>query len=72
VKQKLPKGTPLRALNTATIVAQGQTRVTNSSAEVTGIQWVDTDPKTFEVPSSYTAAQLPGMGGSSSGTIPPK
>jgi hypothetical protein len=71
VQQKLPKGTPLRASSTATIVAQGQTRVTNSSAEVTGIQWVDTDAKAFEVPSTYTATQLPGMGGSSSGPIPP-
>jgi hypothetical protein len=71
MQQKLPKGTPLRALSTATIVAQGQTRVTSSAAEVTGIQWVDTDPKTFEVPSNYTATQLPGMGGSSSGSIPP-
>jgi hypothetical protein len=53
-------------------VAQGQTRVTNSAAEVTGIQWVDTNPKTFEVPSNYTATQLPGMGGSSSGAIPPR
>ena len=71
VQQKLPKGTPLRALSTATVVAQGQTRVTNSAAEVTGIQWVAADPKTFEVPSSYTATQLPGMGGSSPGTVPP-
>jgi hypothetical protein len=71
IQQKLPKGTPLRASSSATIVAQGQTRVTNSSAEVTGIQWVDTDAKTFEVPSTYTATQLPGMGGSSSGAIPP-
>ena len=71
VQQKLPKGTPLRALSTATIVAQGQTRVTNTAAEVTGIQWVDTDAKTFDVPSTYTAAQLPGMGGSSSGATPP-
>ena len=72
VKDKLPKGTPLRALSTATIVAQGQTRVTNSVAEVTGIQWVNTDPKTFEVPANYTAKELPGMGGASSGAIPPK
>ncbi len=72
VQQKLPKGTALRALSTATIVAQGQTRITNTAAEVTAIQWVDADPKTFEVPSAYTAAQLPGMGGSSSGAIPPK
>ncbi len=72
VQQKLPKGTPLRASSSATIVAQGQTRVTNSAAEVTGIQWVDADPKAFEIPSTYTAVQLPGMGGSSGGSIPPK
>ncbi|MDQ6770625.1 MAG: hypothetical protein M3Z54_11640 [Gemmatimonadota bacterium] len=72
VQQKLPKGTPVRALSSSTIVAQGQTRVTNTVAEVTGIQWVDTDPKAFEVPSTYTALQLPGMGGTSSGAIPPK
>lgn len=72
VQEKLPKGTPLRAVSTATIVAQGQTRITNSEAEVTGIQWVDITPKTFEVPSNYTATQLPGMGGSSSGAIPPQ
>ena len=72
VQQKLPKGVPLRAVSSATIVSQGQTRVTNSTAEVTGLQWVDADPKAFEIPSTYTAAQLPGMGGSSSGAIPPK
>lgn len=71
VQQKLPKGTPLRALSSATIMSQGQTRVTNTAAEVTGIQWVDTDPKLFQVPSTYTAVPLPGMG-SSSGTIPPE
>ena len=72
VQQKLPKGTPMRALSSATIVAQGQTKVTNSAAEVTAVQWVDADPKAFEVPSTYTAVQLPGMGGSSGGAIPPK
>jgi hypothetical protein len=72
VQAKLPKGTALRALSTATIVAQGQTRVTNTAAEVTGIQWINTDPKTFEVPSTYTARQLPGMGGSSGAIPPPK
>jgi hypothetical protein len=72
VQQKLPKGAPLRASSSATIIAQGQTRVTNSAAEVTGIQWVNADPKAFEVPSTYTAVQLPGMGGSSSGAIPPQ
>jgi len=72
VQQKLPKGTPMRALSSATIMAQGQTKVTNSAAEVTAVQWVDADPKAFEVPSTYTAVQLPGMGASSGGAIPPK
>jgi hypothetical protein len=71
VQQKLPKGTPLRALYSATMVSQGQTRVTNSAVEVTGIQWVAADPKAFEVPANYTAQQLPGTGGSSGGAIPP-
>lgn len=70
-QQKLPKGTPLRALYSATMVSQGQTRVTNSAVEVTRIQWVDADPKAFEVPGNYTAQQLPGMGGSPGGAIPP-
>lgn len=72
VQAKLPKGTPLRATSSATIVAQGQTRVTNSSAEVTSLQWVDADPKAFEIPKNYTAVQLPGMAGSTTGAIPPK
>jgi hypothetical protein len=72
VQGKLPRGTPLRALSTATIVNQGQTRITSSSAEVTGLKWVDSDPKAFEVPSNYKAVQLPGMGGSSDAAIPPK
>lgn len=68
---KLPKGTPLRAISSATIVNGGQTRVTNSAAEVTGLRWVTADPKAFEVPSTYTQVQLPGMGAPSSGAIPP-
>jgi hypothetical protein len=59
-------------LSSAIIVSQGNTRITNSAAEVTGLKWVDPDPKLFEIPATYTAAQLPGMGGSSSGAIPPK
>ena len=69
---KLPKGTPLRAVSSSTLIAQGQTRVTNSQAEVTSIQWVASDPKAFEVPATYTAAPLPGMGGAGAGSIPPK
>jgi hypothetical protein len=69
---KLPKGTPLRAVSSNTLTAQGQTRVTNSQAEVTSIQWIAADLKVFEVPATYTAAQLPGMGGTGTGSIPPK
>jgi len=72
VQQKLPKGTPLRALGTATMVTQGRTKVTSSVAEVTALTWVARDPKVFEVPSTYTPVQMPGMGGPSSGAIPPK
>lgn len=72
VQAKLPKGTPLRAVSSSTLVSQGQTKVTNSQAEVTAIKWVTADPKAFEVPATYTAAPLPGMGGSSGGSIPPK
>ncbi len=71
---KLPKGVPLRATSSSTMEAQGQTRITKSEAEVTGLKWVDTDPKAFEIPSTYTALQLPGLEGSAGGggTIPPR
>jgi len=69
---KLPKGTPLRAASTATIVAQGQTRVTSTQAEVTALKWVSADPKAFEVPASYTAAEVPGMGSGGTASAPPK
>ncbi|MGI8401088.1 MAG: hypothetical protein ACR2NS_05705 [Gemmatimonadaceae bacterium] len=70
---RLPKGVPLRASSSNTLTAQGQTRVTNSQAEVTSLKWIDSDPKAFEIPSSYTAVQLPTMGGSApGGAIPPQ
>jgi hypothetical protein len=72
VQEKLPKGTPLRALSSSTMVSQGQTRVSITTAEVTGLHWVDADPKAFEVPANYTAQQPPTMGGSSGGAIPPQ
>jgi hypothetical protein len=72
VQQKLPKGTPLRSLGSATMVTEGRTKVTNSVAEVTALQWVASDPKAFEVPATYTPMQLPGMGDSSRGAIPPQ
>jgi len=72
VQAKLPKGTQLRASSSATIVTQGQTRVTTSSAEVTALNWVTTDPKLLEIPSSYTQAQLPGLSGKGTGAVPPK
>jgi hypothetical protein len=68
---KLPTGVPLRATSSNTLTAQGQTRVTNSQAEVTSIKWVDVDPKAFEIPSTYTAVQLPTIGGAQGGAIPP-
>jgi hypothetical protein len=69
---KLPKGTPLRAVSSSSLTSQGQTRVTNSQAEVTAVQWVPYDPKTYEVPATYTAAPLPTMPGAKSEAIPPK
>jgi hypothetical protein len=72
VQAKLPKGTPLRAVSSNTLVSQGQTKVTNSTAEVTSIQWVASDPKAFEIPPTYTAAQLPSMSGAKSGATPPR
>ena len=73
VRAKLPKGTQLRAVNSATIVASGQTRVTTSLAEVTGLQWVNSDPKAFDIPASYKQVPLPGLAGpTAGGAIPPK
>ncbi len=71
-QKKLPKGTPLRAAYSATVVSQGQTRVSNTAVEVTGIRWVDADPKAFDVPAGYKEAQLPGMDGAPGGAIPPQ
>lgn len=71
-QQKLPKSTPLRASTVATMVAQGQTRVTNTQAEVTSVQWVDAKPGLFDVPAGYTSVALPGMSGAPGGAIPPK
>jgi len=70
---KLPTGVPLRATSSNTLIAQGQTRVTNSQAEVTSVKWVGADPKAFEIPSTYTAVEQPTIGGSGqSGAIPPQ
>lgn len=69
---KLPKRTPLRATSSATVVSQGQTRVTNTQAEVTSVQWVNADPKVFEIPADYKAAAMPGTGaGAPPPTSPP-
>jgi hypothetical protein len=72
VSAKLPTGVPLRATSSNTLTSQGQTKITNSQAEVTSVKWVDADPKAFEIPSTYTAMQLPTIGGAGSGAIPPK
>jgi hypothetical protein len=71
---KLPKGTPLKATSTATMSIAGMpSRVTNTDAVVTGIKWVDADPKAFNVPANYTPVQLPGLNGPppAGGAIPP-
>jgi hypothetical protein len=72
MQAKLPKGTPLRASTTATMITQGMTRVTNTQAEVTSVQWVDAKPGTFDVPASYKAVALPGLGGAASDSVQPK
>jgi hypothetical protein len=72
VQAKLPKGVPLRAVSSSTLTAHGETKVTKSQAEVTSIQWVPYDAKTYEVPATYTAAPMPGMGAPAGGAIPPK
>jgi hypothetical protein len=69
---KLPKGTPLRASSSSSLTSQGQTKVTNSQAEVTAIQWVPYDPKTYQVPANYTAAPPPTMPGAGRDSIPPR
>jgi len=71
MQAKLPKGTPLRASSASMIVSQGQSRITTTEAEVTSVQWVDANPKAFEVPASYTSLALPSMG-APGGAIPPK
>jgi hypothetical protein len=70
MQAKLPNSTPLRATSTSTMVSQGQTRVTSTQGEVTSVQWVDANPKLFEVPSTYTPVTLPGMTPAQSGTPP--
>jgi hypothetical protein len=60
---KLPKAPPLRTSTTATITTQGVTRVTKSNTEVTSVQWVNADPKVFEIPAGYTAVELPKIEG---------
>ena len=69
---KLPNRTPLRASSSATIVAHGEARVTTTKAEVTSLQWVDADPKSFDVPSGYTAAPLSSTADASAGATPRK
>lgn len=60
---KLPKAPPLRTRTTATVTTQGVRRVTKSRTEVTSVQWVNADPKIFEIPAEYRPVELPGMSG---------
>jgi hypothetical protein len=70
---KLPKGTPLKATSSATMTVSGMPpRVTNTDAVVTGVRWVDADPKAFEIPASYTPLELPALNGQPpNGATPP-
>jgi len=65
MQEKIPKGTPLRASSSATMIAQGQTRTTNTQAEVTSVQWVDANPKLFEHSFDLHSGDASGHGGSS-------
>jgi len=62
-ESRLPKAPPLRTSTTATITTDGMTRVTRSNTEVTSVQWVNADPKVFEIPAGYTAVKVPTLGG---------
>jgi hypothetical protein len=73
MQAKLPNNTPLRASSTSSMTSQGMTRTTSTMGEVTSVQWVDANPKLFEVPSTYTPVALPGMAGAQGGAAtPPK
>lgn len=71
MQAKLPKGTPLRASTTATMITQGMTRVTNTQAEVTSVRWVDATAGAFDIPAGYTAVALPGLGGAAGDSVHP-
>ncbi len=59
---KLPKATPLKATSSATMTVSGMPpRVTTTDALVTGIQWVNADPKVFEVPAGYKPLDMTGL-----------
>jgi hypothetical protein len=60
---RLPKAPPLRSSTTATVTTKGVRQVTRSSTEVTAVQWVNADPKVFEIPAGFTAVELPEMSG---------
>jgi len=72
MQEKLPKSTPLRATSGAIMTTMNQTRITTTEAEVTSVQWVNANPKIFEVPAGYTPVTLPGLAGPQGGAIPPK
>lgn len=62
-ERKLPKAPPLRTSTTATVTTGGTSQVTKSSTEVTSVQWVNADPRVFEIPAGYTPVPIPTMGG---------
>lgn len=62
-EDKLPKAPPLRIATSSTVAGPGVTTTTTSYTEVTSVQWVNADPRVFEIPAGYKAVQVPSMGG---------
>lgn len=58
-QKKLPRSPPLRSSTVSAITTGNETKRTKTSTEVTSIRWVNADPKIFEIPSNYTAVELP-------------
>lgn len=59
--EKLPKTIPLRSSTSSTMTTSGMTTITKSDTEVTSVQWVNADPKVFDIPAGFTALQMPTM-----------
>lgn len=59
--QRLPRAMPLRTSVTTTITTQGVSRTTKSTIDYTSVQWVNADPKVFEIPARYKLVEFSAM-----------